>query len=252
MDAVPRCPFLAADAARYCDDDEVERIPARWSADDLKWSPGDDLDEWQHLGEPCFTIFETFGAIIGHVDRVERHVDINVHRIIDECVLGFGLSPTYALKASILTKIFPHLDEGYKRCDSPIEKIMLFGLLVTFACYDTGDEWREVDGFLTLGSHRDLGDIILGQQVALGQFRVDFLLGTSGVGSNRGIVIECDGHDFHERTAVQAQRDKSRDRWLQMHGYMVLRFTGREIYQNTAACAGEICEALFSLRRDRA
>ncbi len=49
-------------------------------------------------------------------------------------------------------------------------------------------------------------------------------------------VIECDGHDFHERTKEQAQRDKKRDRELQAAGYKVFRFTGSEIWRSRGEC----------------
>lgn len=39
-------------------------------------------------------------------------------------------------------------------------------------------------------------------------------------------VIECDGHEFHERTKRQAARDRSRDRAIQAFGYRIFRFTG--------------------------
>jgi very-short-patch-repair endonuclease len=45
------------------------------------------------------------------------------------------------------------------------------------------------------------------------------------------IAIECDGHDFHEKTKEQAQRDKEKDRFLQSKGWLIARFTGSEIYR---------------------
>lgn len=72
-------------------------------------------------------------------------------------------------------------------------------------------------------------------QVVIGEYRVDFLLLTPN-GRNL-CVIECDGHDFHERTKEQAARDKSRDRDLLMAGLPVLRYTGSEVYQRPFECA---------------
>lgn len=70
-------------------------------------------------------------------------------------------------------------------------------------------------------------------QLKVGKYRVDFGV-FYGVGSEiRRIAIECDGHDFHERTKAQAQRDKSRDRVLQARAIPVFRFTGSEIYANS-------------------
>jgi very-short-patch-repair endonuclease len=46
------------------------------------------------------------------------------------------------------------------------------------------------------------------------------------------LIVEVDGHEFHERTKEQAQRDRERDRILVQAGYTVFRFTGSEIYHN--------------------
>lgn len=69
------------------------------------------------------------------------------------------------------------------------------------------------------------------------QYRLDFAVtierDESGGGDRftyRRIAIEVDGHDFHERTKEQAQRDKARDRNLVSDGWQILRYTGSEIY----------------------
>lgn len=67
--------------------------------------------------------------------------------------------------------------------------------------------------------------------------RVDFFIPAP---NGEGLVIECDGHDFHERTKRQAKRDRSRDRAFQQAGYTVFRFTGSEIYNDAWECAGQI------------
>ena len=54
------------------------------------------------------------------------------------------------------------------------------------------------------------------------------------------IAIECDGHEFHEKTKEQAKRDKERDRYLQSEGWIVARFTGSEIFRNPAKVIREI------------
>ena len=63
------------------------------------------------------------------------------------------------------------------------------------------------------------------------KFRVDFALfypRTDGYGKIK-VAIECDGHDFHEKTKEQAQKDKEKDRILQANGWLIARFTGSEI-----------------------
>jgi hypothetical protein len=61
------------------------------------------------------------------------------------------------------------------------------------------------------------------------------------------LIVECDGHDFHERTKEQARRDRSRDRYMTSLGFRVLRFTGSEIHRDAEACAQEISDQLDSL-----
>lgn len=78
-------------------------------------------------------------------------------------------------------------------------------------------------------------------QATLGAVRVDFLLFAK---DGRRLVIECDGHEFHERTKEQAARDRSRDRMLLAHGCPVVRFTGSEIYRDVQGCVYEVVELL--------
>jgi very-short-patch-repair endonuclease len=78
-------------------------------------------------------------------------------------------------------------------------------------------------------------------QVSLGQIRVDFFLIAK---DGRRLVVECDGHDYHERTKEQAARDRSRDRMLLAHGCPVVRFTGSEIHRDVWACVYETVELL--------
>lgn len=60
----------------------------------------------------------------------------------------------------------------------------------------------------------------------------DFVLGTiSATGRKCFAIIECDGHDFHERTKEQAARDRDRDRPVQEMGWRIMRFTGSELYR---------------------
>lgn len=72
-------------------------------------------------------------------------------------------------------------------------------------------------------------------------WRADFFVEVTNDGKPIGtIVVECDGHDFHERTKEQAARDRSRDRVMTAAGHRVLRFTGSELWESAAECASEI------------
>ena len=61
------------------------------------------------------------------------------------------------------------------------------------------------------------------------------------------MVIECDGHDFHDRTKAQASRDRARDRNLQSFGFLVYRYTGQDIWNDVFKHASE---ALADLKRE--
>jgi hypothetical protein len=57
------------------------------------------------------------------------------------------------------------------------------------------------------------------------------------------LLVECDGHDWHERTPQQASRDRARDRDIYRRtGLAVLRFTGSDIHRDADSCAVEILE----------
>lgn len=81
-------------------------------------------------------------------------------------------------------------------------------------------------------------------QPLIGKYRPDFcfqrIVNNKAVGQL--IVIECDGHEFHERTKEQAAHDRKKDRWFQLQGYMMLRFTGSEIYGNLKSVVDQIHE----------
>lgn len=78
-------------------------------------------------------------------------------------------------------------------------------------------------------------------QSSIGDYRVDFLIQTTNFEDKPiSIVVEVDGHEFHEKTKEQARRDKERDRFLTASGYVVMRFTGSEVYKNAGECAQQI------------
>jgi hypothetical protein len=56
----------------------------------------------------------------------------------------------------------------------------------------------------------------------------------------RQLIVECDGHDFHERTKEQAKRDRTRDRQAQEKDLTIYRFTGSEIFNDPWGCAAQV------------
>ena len=78
-------------------------------------------------------------------------------------------------------------------------------------------------------------------QCGIGPYFADFaLMIRDEIGSRPSVVIvECDGHDFHERTKEQAAHDRRRDRYFVELGYKVLRFTGSEIWKDPQGCVDQ-------------
>lgn len=133
-----------------------------------------------------------------------------------------------------LIQLFCHIDY----CESPIEQLLYIALL----------EISEV--------RINFQHIILPQEkVNCGDnnYRVDFLILIGDYIYNRDkcikLVIECDGHPFHEKTKAQAARDKQRDRNLIAAGYQVMHFTGSEIWQDPFKCAHEVIEMILKINK---
>jgi very-short-patch-repair endonuclease len=84
--------------------------------------------------------------------------------------------------------------------------------------------------------------LLIQSQVQLPFGRVDFLVHAYDEEADawKVLVVECDGHDFHERTKEQAAKDRSRDREAQLAGYSVFRFTGSELWRDPWGCAAKV------------
>jgi hypothetical protein len=173
------------------------------------------------------------------------------------------------------------LDLKYKRlrnffqlCESPLEQRFLFYVLDynphRLSHSTTGYDPDSLSPAVKC-RHWDLEEfpdfavkIVAQHRVNGGQYRTDFLFeltrdvyvagleGIAGLSHSEvfaRLVIELDGHDFHERTKEQAWRDKSRDRHLTAHGYTVFRFTGSEVHRNPYRVADEIDAYLAGVMR---
>lgn len=78
-------------------------------------------------------------------------------------------------------------------------------------------------------------------------YRVDFFITVNY--KNQGIkyfVIECDGHEFHQKTKKQVENDNKRTRDLQKKGCEIIRFSGTEIWHKSNKCACEIRNIIMS------
>lgn len=146
-------------------------------------------------------------------EYIENTIEHMKQRFICESVVKTHFDKEFQKSYIYYKKRF---DDYMKKCKSPIEKLMCAILFQTDAYFEV--------------------------QEKIEKYTVDFLI---QVDENKYIVIECDGHEFHEKTKEQAKHDKERDRFLQKEGYPVYRFTGSEIFNNPFQVLSEIEEILY-------
>lgn len=130
------------------------------------------------------------------------------------------------------------------RGDSPIEKLLVCALHCQTAYWPRTEIPVRIhpcaDGELGPDASLSRDAFYLCSQVKILDWRVDYVLWVHDGKIWRRLIIECDGHDFHERTKEQAARDRDMDRRLQSAGETVFRFTGAEIFNEPLRCADTI------------
>lgn len=142
------------------------------------------------------------------------------------------------------------------RCQSPIEEIL--GMSIFYQMRDWIDDadadmggahWMMSEYTWPDESATPFDGVFCFQQARIGNYRPDFLFviqdRTRSV--RKALVVECDGHAFHERTKQQAAHDRSRDRWMTSNDVTVLRFTGSEIWRDPVGAGEEVCELISNL-----
>ncbi len=147
--------------------------------------------------------------------------------------------------ASIVTSYRPpfvHMTE------SPIEELLAFAIWANLGwpgraevldhciCFETAK--------LDIATSKMFTTAKVAAQVQIGDYRVDFLFYHTGPLTLPPIylAVECDGHDYHERTKEQAARDRKRDRDLLAMGVKVMRFTGAQIWADAGGCASAVMD----------
>lgn len=178
--------------------------------------------------------------------------------LVSNCarLMTYGSLESLAFRSQLgveMILILEHMVALKRKCESPIE-IRFMDALFAISPY----------GSLPIDQYsRDLKEIcdnglpklsrlyVFPQyQIRLERsYRVDFLLAAEyPQGNIVKIIVECDGHDYHERTKDQAKSDKSRDRDLVANGYAVFRFTGSELHKSPFKCSQEVIEYFVKKR----
>lgn len=119
----------------------------------------------------------------------------------------------------------------YTECKSPIE--MIFAVAYDLTLTATPNLAINV-----LGLHRQ-HKIVCGDKIYYADFCFDTDLIPEEYECKKRyrLVIECDGHDFHEKTKEQVRNNNERDMNLKQHGYDVIHFSGSQIFIDPMQCA---------------
>lgn len=132
-------------------------------------------------------------------------------------------------------------------CGSPVEEMFLAALLSSDRAVNV--VLLDPEGnrhFLT--DNPDYPERYLVQpQFRVGRYRCDFLITMKWNEYQTSVVVEIDGHEFHEKTKQQVSKDKARERSIVSSGYRVLRFSGSDVFNNALPCADEVFALLGAL-----
>ncbi len=132
--------------------------------------------------------------------------------------------------------------EELKYCESPIEKILYLELrIMTFFHPKVKDDKIYIE---------------LNPQTTIENYRVDIFIVACTLEYFDGeehptefvkeLIVECDGHDFHEKTKEQVAKNNNRDFELKNMGYDILHFSGSEVYNDPILCAKKVYDYISS------
>ena len=140
-------------------------------------------------------------------------------------------------KEYLKDNLFGYSERPYASMKSPIEKIF------AIAFYTVLNE----HGFL----ENEIFSPIPQAEISLDTktYYADFLILAESFGQIKcenefKLVIECDGHDFHEKTKEQVAYRNERDLELMSAGYDVMHFSGSQIYKDPYKIANQVYEYL--------
>lgn len=136
--------------------------------------------------------------------------------------------------------------------ESPIELLMLSALQVVGHYHVNVPNVRgdKPDVVARALAASPCSQFVIVPQACVENYRLDFLVARQDGDFKWAIGVECDGHDYHDRTKAQARRDKSRDRSILASGVPVMRFTGSEIWANAVECAEEVFSHFIAAHGD--
>lgn len=130
-------------------------------------------------------------------------------------------------------------EEAIAKCN-PIERVMLGALIyVQPMCVP------QIMACPLNGEHPHLELVPQFHSTKVAPYTLDFALFVRVKGMEEmRFDIECDGHEWHNATPAQVDRDHRRNRHLRMRGWNVERFSGTQITASAQSCIGHLERAI--------
>ena len=125
-----------------------------------------------------------------------------------------------------------------EECESPIEQI-LWVCLQVYPLVSDEDYYFETQTEVEVNGKN---------------YRLDFLYSEDydkEVEKPFRLAIECDGHDFHEKTKEQVEKRNKRDMDLKMAGYDVLHYSGSQIFKKPMGCVIDIFDYITKQLKEK-
>ena len=117
-------------------------------------------------------------------------------------------------------------------CESPIEAIFFVSIVL--------HNLEIEDGFRIIA--------IPQHETNVNNYKADFLVQLFNKNNRNNyveVLVECDGHNYHEITKSQVKKRNERDLALKKNGYDILHFSGSQIYNNPQECVKDVYEYLL-------
>lgn len=157
----------------------------------------------------------------------KRKIASNVLAFVDEAAEVYGKIQEEHFSQEVYTVLVD------SNLSSPIED--LFYIALKLQCASV---------FVDINPGKNHG-LFVTPQAQIGKYRVDFLIEFHHKkGTNAPVIVELDGHAFHDKDKHQRSYEKARDRFLVKSGYKVLHFTGSDVNADPHKVVFEVLSTL--------
>ena len=150
-------------------------------------------------------------------------------------IFFYYMSPAYPSSTSAQNKLnyIEIADFGLEACKSPIEKIFAFA--VDILCFDNL-KYK----YIRIIPQEDIW-------IKDKHYIADFIFNTEEFEELHfehpfKLIIECDGHEYHNLTKKQVAQDNNRDFDLKNNGYDVIHFSGSQLFTDPFECATKVLD----------